>query len=312
MASRGRACEGVGVIDYHRRLLADEIRTSAYRDAILRVVKPGDVVIDLGCGSGILSFFACEAGAAKVFAIDQSHMADVAALLARHLGLDDRITVLHEKSTKVELPVPADVLVTETIGASGFDEGILGSVIDARTRLLRPDAAIVPQRLALSLVPVDLPEEYTKRIAFWSEPRYGLDLSPLRVFAASLRHHFRLDENAYLAAPAEVLSSSFESARIAGHHTFVADRDAVVHGFAAWFEATLVDGITLTTREKRATHWSQGFLPLERELSVHRGDAIELHVETEDGKWWRWRGNVAGTAFDQTTWFAMPPCTVKP
>jgi len=298
------------VIDYHRRLVADEIRTSAYRDAILRVVKPGDIVVDLGCGSGILSFFACEAGAAKVFAIDQSHMADVAALLARHLGLADRITVLHEKSAKVELLSRANVLVTETIGACGFDEGILGSVLDARTRLLRPDAAIIPQRLALSLVPVGLTEEYTKRIAWWSEPHFGLDLSPLRVFAANSRHHIQLDETAYLAAPAEILSSSFESARIAGHHTFVADRDAVVHGFAAWFYATLVEGITLTNREKRATHWSQGFLPLEHEIPVHRGDAIELHVETEDGKWWRWRGKVAGTAFDQTTWFAMPPCTV--
>jgi len=300
----------MGVIDYHRRLLADDLRTRAYRDAILRVVKPGDIVIDLGCGSGILSFFACEAGAAQVFAIDRKHMADVAALLARHLGLADRVTVLHEESTKVELPVRADVLVTETMGPFGFDEHILGYVLDARQRLLRPGATILPSRLGLSVVPVELDDEYAKRIAWWSEPRFGLDLSPMRVFAANSRYHIQLDETAHRAAPAELLSSSFESARIAGHHTFVADRDATIHGFGMWFDATLAEGITLTNRQKRATHWSQGFLPLEREIAVPRGAEIELHLETEDGKSWRWRGSVAGTLFDQTTWFAMPPCTL--
>src|SRR5437762_2323299 len=88
---------------------------SAVRDAIRAAVKPGDVVVDLGSGSGILAFFACEAGARKVYAIEQQHTADAAALLAKHLGLADRIEVIHERSMNVELPERGDVLVTETI-----------------------------------------------------------------------------------------------------------------------------------------------------------------------------------------------------
>lgn len=134
------------MIDYHRGLIADRARTDALRDAILRVVKPGNVVLDLGAGSGILSFFACEAGAARVFAVDRGHAADVAALLVRQNGLGERITVIHGLAAETELPVKADVLITETLGAFALEEGILGIVLDARRRLLRPGASIIPAR----------------------------------------------------------------------------------------------------------------------------------------------------------------------
>src|SRR5947209_15387727 len=120
------------MLEVHRGLLQDEIRTNAFREAIRRVVTPGNVVLDLGTGSGILSFFACEAGARRVFAIDATHSADLASFVSRQLGYSDRVEVFHDRSTNVELPERADILVTETLGAFGFDERILSSVIDAR------------------------------------------------------------------------------------------------------------------------------------------------------------------------------------
>jgi protein arginine N-methyltransferase 1 len=300
------------VLDYHRGLLADELRTRAYRDAIARVVKPGDVVVDLGCGTGILSLFACEAGASRVFAIDMGHMADVAALLMRHAGVADRVTVLHEESTKVELPVRADVLVTETMGPFGLDEGIVGYLLDARRRLLRPDAMIIPRQLTVSAVPLELTDEYAKRVAWWSEPHFGFDLSPVRVLAANSRYFAYLEKSWRIGTPAGVLDvdlATTETTLNSGRATFTAERDATLHGFGLWFTASLTDGITLTNRDKRpATSWAQGYLPLEREIAVTRGATIELDLETDDGKWWRWRGSAAGTAFDQSTWFSMPPC----
>jgi hypothetical protein len=301
------------MIEYHRELLADETRMRAYRDAIRQTVKPGDVVLDLGSGSGILSFLACEAGAAHVYAIDSGHMADVVTFMARHLGFADRMTVFHELSTKVELPRRADVLVTETMGSIAYDEHMLGYILDARRRLLREGAAIVPRSVALHVVPVDMPRIYDKHIAWWDEPRHGFDLSPLRLFASNSLGFVQLDPATGIAAEARMIDVDFmahETTFVSGRTTFVAERDATLHGFGAWFTTVLADGVSFSTREPKATHWAQVFLPLEVPLTVNRGDEIRLELETDDGKAWRWRGTAAGVEYDQTTWLAAPPCVI--
>jgi SAM-dependent methyltransferase len=299
------------LIDYHRELLADETRTNAFREAIRRVVRPGDVVVDVGCGSGILSYFACEAGASRVYAIDQTHAADVTSLLARHLGMSARITVLHAEAKTIELPERADVLLSETLGVAGLDEGIGEIVADARNRFLKPDARIVPQRVGVSIVPVELDYEYDRHIAFWNEPRYGLDLRPIRLFASSSVLFAHIRSKAYLDEPREVLSIDLlrdDAKNAAGSASFTAARKARLHGFGVFFSATLTDGIELTNREARTTSWSQALLPLEVPVQLRRGDRVEVELQTDSGRSWRWRGDANGEAFDQTTWLAMPPC----
>ncbi|HET8798241.1 MAG TPA: 50S ribosomal protein L11 methyltransferase [Thermoanaerobaculia bacterium] len=302
------------MLDYHRTLLEDEMRVTALRQAVARTVQPGDVVVDLGCGTGILAFFACEAGARRVFALEREHMADVAAFLARHLQLADRVTVLHQPSTAIELPERADVLLTETIGAAGLDENILGLVLDARKRLLRENARIVPRRLALIAAPADVPEPYERHVAFWGRAQSGLDFSPLRVFASNAMLLLKIGDEAHVAAPAVLADVDFAAATstlVRGAAESTTTRDATVHGFALWFRATLADEIVLTNQNGRARSWAQAFLPLDTPLPVTRGTPVALAIETDDGKVWRWRGRIGETEFDQTTILNRPPCTQR-
>jgi type I protein arginine methyltransferase len=298
------------MLEQHRVYLDDRVRTLAYREAIRRSVTPDDVVIDLGSESGILAFFAAEAGARKVYAIESGRMAEVIALLARHLGYADRIEVVHGHSSKVALPERASLLVTETLGSLGLEEQILSSTIDARARLLREDARIIPRRIRICLVPVELPAWHAKHVAVWSEPAYGFDLSPLRVFAANTILATDIGADAYLAAPAELIGvdlATVTETSIGAKTTFEVQRDGTLHGFGGFFEATLVDGVTLDDREPRATSWRQPMLPIEAPIPVTRGTPIELELQTHNGDGWRWRGRAGGAEFDQTTWLSLPP-----
>ena len=300
------------ILATHRALLQDSVRTTAYAEAIARVVRAGDVVLDLGSGSGVLAILACRAGARKVFAIEQGHMADVAAMLAANNDCGDRIEVLHARSFDVELPERADVLITETLGNLGFDEEIVPSVLDARKRLLADGARLIPASVALMAAPVNAEHVHEREVAFWSEPRYGIDFSLVRTFAANQVRIVELDEPAILAPPAQLLEvnlATVDTPAISGAARFAVASDGLLHGFGAWFVATLADGIRVSNEPPlRTPNWRQALLPLDDAVAVVRGSEVRLEVESADGVNWRWKGSIGGKPFDQTTLFGFAPC----
>ncbi len=298
------------LLEVHRELLRDTVRTNAYREAIRHFVTPESVVLDLGTGSGILGFFACEMGARRVFAVDATPSADLAAFLSRHLGFAGRMEVIRGHSTKIEISDPANLLVTETLGPFGFDEHILSSVIDARSRLLQPGAAIIPQRVELFVVPIEAPDMFARHIGFWERTPFGFDLSPVAVFASNVVYVGIIDPSSWLALPAAVITTDLAtvaSAAVSGTARFEVARSGLLHGFAGWFRATLAPGITLSNEVAADTSWNQVFLPLERPAGVEPGTVIELTLESADGSSWRWSGAAGPIPFDQMTVLGRPP-----
>ena len=132
--------------DFPYMCLKDEARTLAFRDAIRAAVRPGDVVVDVGAGTGILSFFAAEAGAAKVFAVevDPVSAAALERSIALNRGVADRVCVVRGDAALVDLPRGVDVVVAEIIETGLLDEQqvpVLNrlrrrGVIDQATRLI--------------------------------------------------------------------------------------------------------------------------------------------------------------------------------
>ena len=131
--------------EVHRTMICDRVRTEAFRRAIDAVVRPGDIVLDVGAGSGILSVFAARAGAARVYAVERTTVAVLAQELAAANGVADIVQVIQGDVEDVELPERVDVIVSEWLGGFGIDEGMLAPVIAARDRWLKPGGVMIPR-----------------------------------------------------------------------------------------------------------------------------------------------------------------------
>ena len=130
--------------EVHRTMIRDRVRTEAFRRAIDSVVRPGDIVLDVGAGSGILSVFAARAGAASVYAVERTSVAVLAHELAAANGVAEIVHVIHGDVMDIELPGHVDVIVSEWLGGFGIDEGMLAPVIAARDRWLKPGGVMIP------------------------------------------------------------------------------------------------------------------------------------------------------------------------
>lgn len=264
--------------DDHHAMLADRVRMDAYADAIARVVRPGDRVLDLGAGLGVLGFLALRAGAAHVIAVEKTDSIRLAERLAAQNGLADRMTFFHGSSKDLVLDAPVDVLLSETLGSFGIEENTLDFTLDARRRLLKPAGRLLPQALRLWLAPVCLPDAW-ERVDFWRDVQ-GLDFSPA------------IDELLSRMSPADVAAQDllarpqvFHDVDLAVHEhvsvrhklLFPIVRPGTLHGVAGWFEVQLCPQVTLRTGPTDPpTHWRQAFFPLRTPIQVVTGDFFEL------------------------------------
>ena len=169
----------------HARMLHDDRRTRDYIAALREAVRPGDVVLDIGTGSGVLAIAAARAGARHVYAVEASDIADVAERVFVTNGVQERVTLIRGWSREIELPERADLLVAEVIGNEPFEEEILETTLDARHRLLKPNARLIPHTLELVARPLFIPEAEARQRAIgrraverWRQ-LYGIEFGPL-------------------------------------------------------------------------------------------------------------------------------------
>ena len=305
----------ISVLEYHASLLADADRVDRYREAIFEVVRPGDVVVDIGTGTGLLAYFACQAGAARVFAIEEGSIVGVARELALLNRFSDRVEFFHDLSYDVELPERADVLITETLWNFGIGEGMVGFIADARERLLRPGARIVPEAVELHVAPVQTDRIYA-RLHDRPADRHGIDLSPIRHYQVNNVHMPHLDADGFLGPPALLVGTELDASATPDFDaevTIAVTTAGVLHGSCGWFRARLSPGVVLGNEPPSTqSSWAHAFFPLQNPVAVLPGDEISIAIETaSDGTVWRWRHGVrrAGTviaAYDQTSSLGYP------
>ena len=167
-------------------MLQDSVRTSIYQFAVLenRSDFEGKRVMDVGAGTGILSFFAARGGASTVYAVEASLMAHKAEKLAAANGLGGVVKVLNQRVEEVSLDAKVDVLISEPLGIALVNERMLESYIAARDAHLKPGGKMFPDRCVMYAAPFSdeaLYSEQLAKTAFWCQSNfYGVDLNSLR------------------------------------------------------------------------------------------------------------------------------------
>ena len=263
---------------------------AAYGDAIQRVVRPGDIVVDLGAGTGILGYQACRAGAARVYAVECGDIVDLVPQFAADNGLSDRIVVQKGLSFDVQLPEQADVIIASMLDAFGIDNNLLAIVRDANQRLLKPGGVIIPQSLRMSYCPVEVPEWYQANIDCWSLAHLGFSLRAARARAVNQLSGGKITERDLLAAPQafdEIVLSEVSVPKAASAGTFQIERSGVLHAVAGWFRATMTEGIFCSNSplDPAPVPWSLALLPIEQPTAVVAGERLEIAIRSDDTIW---------------------------
>jgi protein arginine N-methyltransferase 3 len=303
----------------HKSMLQDKVRTEAYRDFIYKNkhLFEGKTILDVGCGTGILSMFCAKAGAKKVFAVDNSDIARKAEEIVKANGLQKTIYVHHGLMEDQKLAYliggrTIDIIVSEWMGYALLFEGMLESVLKARDRYLKPDGLMLPTHCTLRIAPLSDPKfmEESMDATFWKDV-YGFDMSPM----LSL-----LDLNdkdvSTITVPTDSLSSDSalfqelkmqtvtpEELQFSDCYAFTLKKDITsLDAFVIWFDTFFMPpphqtanvgemkpedvekfgGVVFTTGPQGVeTHWQQAMLMLEEKkkpMELKAGTKIEGHV----------------------------------
>lgn len=266
----------------HRHYLADDIRLSAYQQAIDDVIQPGDVVLDLGAGTGILGLLACRAGAARVYAVESGPIVELARQISRANRLDDRIIHIIGRSTEVELPELVDVVLADQVGYFGFEAGAPEYYADAVRRLLKPSGATIPHRIDLYVAPVECIEAWAN-IVSWNKPIHDFSLLSVAQVALNTCYPVTLSQDHLLAEPVSPKSINLrksEQLPFRLHATVIATRAGTLHGLGGWFSAQLSPSVTMSNSPlaEHPINRANLFLPIEKPVNVEEGDSIQIEI----------------------------------
>jgi len=289
-------------VNYYRELLRQRERIEPFRSAIHAVVGPEDRVLEVGTGVGTYSFFAADAGAARVWAVEGDPVVHVAETIAKLNGYTDRIEFVRGWIPEVVLPERATTLIFEDFPPRLLDARTHRLLTKLRDRYLTPDARILPSGARLFAAPVKADSGLASPLlplGEEDESAYGLDWSPTREYVANTAHHLGIPPDATCDPPAVMATLAFDQVpsveQIGGTASWEVEQDTEISGIAYWFDLLLTPDIRICNAPGALPgSWRQLFLPLDPFLRASAGESIEVGVRPEslrDGapgwlSWW--------------------------
>jgi len=293
----------VSSVRYYTDLLDSMDRLRGMRRGIEAAVRPGDRVLEIGTGLGTFAFWAANAGAAEVVAVDRAPIVHLAESMAQANGTADRIRFLRGRFPEVletqDVAGPFDVVIFEDLAGLGVDPE-RAEILRAAADLAAPGARLLPARIRICAVPVTSSELGERLLpSLEGAEELGLDAGLLRDF---LRHEaLRTEVGArwHVGTPARTAPIELHplppagDLRVSGRWT--PDADTTIHAIVTWFDLEVApDEWVSNGPEGEPQPWAQYAYPVDPPLELPAGTevAVEIGPGGEAGDPpgpWRWR-----------------------
>ena len=272
----------------HLRLLSDAPRN----DALVQLLErraPGARVLEVGCGTGLLSLVAARLGAVHVVAVEPTPLVEIARQLVADNRLGDRVTVL-QGAVQDLVPREVDLAFSELLNADPFMEGVLDAM-DAAAGWVAPGGLLAPRHLRVLAALVRAPGSAreardARRAVAGLEARLGLQLGALADALTDVEPYRYHAGQVELASPPAVVwdlplgegAEPDEEVRV----DLVPDQPGPVGGAVVWFEATYDDGLVLDNAPGRPGHWGHLVSAWDREVGARAGVPFPVRCVADD------------------------------
>lgn len=272
----------------HEEMLKDEVRTETYRAAIMdnKHLFKGKVVMDVGCGTGILCMFAAKAGARRVLGMECASIVNQAREIVEANGFSDVITLVQGKVEDIkELPhgiEHVDIIISEWMGYFMLYESMLDTVLFARDKWLAPGGLIFPDKASLFVCGIEDAEYRQDKIDFWDSV-YGFDMSCIKKLAITEPLVDMCDGEQVLSDASCVLNVDIytvtkEELDFSSQFRFRVTRDDYCHALVAYFNVEFSKThkrVRFGTGPKnKYTHWKQTVFYFNEPVAVSQGDEV--------------------------------------
>ncbi|CAH1736316.1 hypothetical protein AGLY_005153 [Aphis glycines] len=271
----------------HEEMLKDEVRTLTYRNSMYynKHLLKGKIVLDIGCGTGILSMFAAKAGAAKVIGVECSNIVEYAKQIVADNHLDHIVTIIKGKVEEIDLPdgiTKVDIIISEWMGYCLFYESMLDTVLYARDKWLKEDGMLFPDRANLFITGIEDRQYKDDKINWW-ENVYGFNMSAIRNVAISeplvdCVEPKQVVTNSSLLKEVDLYTVKKEDLTFTAPFNLQVRRQDYVHALVTYFTVEFTKchkriGFS-TAPESPYTHWKQTVFYLDNYLTVKRNDEV--------------------------------------
>jgi len=271
----------------HLTMLQDRVRTLGYKNAVdlnAEWIK-GKTVLDVGCGTGVLSIFCAKAGAERVFGVDNAEIINEAKDIVKDNNLGERITLIKGLLEDVTLPIPqVDLIISEWMGYFLFYESMLSTVIQARDTWLKKGGRVFPNRVNMKMAGFHWDKAGHD---FWRDV-YGIDMSkmykrpPTKEALVCRIARDLVQTDVVMIKEYDIETVKEEEVDFNTEFCLTCQKEGPVDCIVAYFD-TYFDGDIESTSFSTGpftdpTHWKQTIFVLDDPLLMKKDDTISIKI----------------------------------